>query len=154
MMQAEPRLDVGRLLDLLTSQRERYRKLRKLADRQRMLVSGDDPQSLLSVLGERQRIVDELGRLNDELSPYRSAWTRTYQSLDEATRDRVRGVLEESNGLLASVVAADRDDLAALGARRETTAMELNRTHHAGRAAAAYATAGRATGSRLTEARA
>src|SRR5438552_1966886 len=118
------------LIKLLGEQRNQYRRLRGLTQRQRTLVLDDNSPALLSLLNDRQRVVDELTSLNARLAPYRREWTQVYDALDPETRQRVKELLEESNALLASVMTADRQDTETLGARRCATAATISATRH------------------------
>src|SRR5437763_809465 len=132
-------LHSAELVKLLTEQRNHYRKLRSLTQRQRTLVLDDDSPALLVLLSDRQRVVDELTALNARLAPYRREWTRMYETLDPAAKRQAKELLEESNALLASIMSADHQDTATLGARRNATAATLSASRHSGRASAAYA---------------
>ena len=144
------------LVKLLNEQRVHYRKLRLLTQRQRSLVLDDDPQALLSLLADRQRVVDDLTALNARLAPFRREWTRVFDGLDPHTRRDVKELLEESNELLASVMTSDRQDSEMLGARRQSAAAGMSATRLAGRASAAYASSTALVGpaAQLAEARA
>ncbi|MEE8170084.1 MAG: hypothetical protein V3T70_06010 [Phycisphaerae bacterium] len=148
--------DDGQLLRLLNEQLRCYRQLRRLADRQRLLVREDEPQALLTVLGERQQLVNELTALNGSLAPFRESWTDVYRGLPGDHRRDVQAVLEETNALLASIMQADRQDAQALSARRLAAATQITQAADTGRAAAAYArqSGSAAPGAALTEARA
>src|SRR5262249_16506136 len=67
-------MDPRELIRLLERQRDVFQHLRSLADRQRALVEQDDPQPLLVLLSERQRLVEDLNRCNSLLAPYRRNW--------------------------------------------------------------------------------
>ncbi|MFQ5501913.1 MAG: hypothetical protein ACE5EQ_06380, partial [Phycisphaerae bacterium] len=69
------KLNGDRLVSLLQHQQTLYRQLRLLADRQKALVVRDDTESLLTLLAERQRLVDGLVGLNAQLAPFRENWT-------------------------------------------------------------------------------
>jgi len=137
-MNAEFTGNVSELVRLLLDQRVQYRKLQSLTQRQKTLIVDDDPQALLGLLSERQRVVDELTSINTRLAPYRRQWTRVYETLDHATRDEVKELLEESNALLSSIMSSDRDDVEMLRTRRQVAADSLSQTRVAGRAVAAY----------------
>ncbi len=127
------------LLKLLSHQRTLYRRLRSLAERQKALVMSDDVSPLLSLLTERQRLVDGLTRLNARLAPFRKRWPEIYGLLDEATRRRVSEMLEEANASLGAILAGDGRDCTALSARREHAANRLTRLDARRRASDAYA---------------
>lgn len=133
-------INAAELFRMLRQQRDAYRRLRVLADRQRSLVLLDDAAALLGVLADRQRVVDALAGLNQTLAPYRQQWTQVYRGMDPAQQREAKELLQESNALLAAVMSSDAQDAETLGARRQTTAAALAETRVAGRAVAAYAT--------------
>lgn len=77
-MANEQTLKTSELLSFLTAQRDEYLRLRKLADRQRVLVLSEDAEALLAVLADRQNAVETLAAVNDRLAPYRREWTRVF----------------------------------------------------------------------------
>lgn len=131
--------NIEELVRLLTLQCAEHRKLRTLTERQRVAVREDDPHGLMQLLGERQRIVDDLQGINLRLAPYRDNWVTLYNGLDHGTRDCVKVTLEESNKLLAAVMLADEQDSEILGLRRRAMAATLAVGQTGGRAARAYA---------------
>lgn len=126
------------LITLLEHQRTLYRQLRVLADRQKSLVVDEDIQPLLSLLQDRQKLVDGLTGLNARLAPYREGWTQTFNGLDESTRKDVMEMLEEANNTLGSILQSDTRDSATLTARRDQTADRLASMDAGARAGAAY----------------
>jgi hypothetical protein len=130
------------LIRLLTEQRDLYRRLQELSERQRGLISGDRPELLLNILRDRQTLVTALAKVNEQLSPYRHDWERVYAGLPEETRQAAAGLLEEINGMLQVILKADQEDQALLSARKQAVARSLS-TVSGGRAAnAAYAPPG------------
>lgn len=127
------------LVMLLEQQRATYRRLRQLAERQRVLVVQDDMQPLLALLGERQTLVDALMRVHGQLAPYRADWPATMQSLDEPTRKRVTEMLEEANEALSGILQRDNRDSATLTTRRQETSERITTLGQTARATAAYA---------------
>lgn len=129
-----------RLVRLLEEQRDCYDRLRRLAERQRRLISDQDPESLLRILAERQRLVDRLGELGKELQPYRQEWANTYTQMHAERRRHVRGLLDEINTLLGAILISDAEDSRLLAARKQTVRDRLKQTASARTAGAAYAT--------------
>lgn len=134
-------LSAARFLELMRHQRTLYRRLRFLAERQQALVCDGAGEALLSVLAERQRLVDGLMGLGARLAPYREHWTEFYASLDEVVRHEVAEMLEEVNQSLGLILQSDSRDSALLTARKQAVADELSGCGAAGRASAAYAAA-------------
>lgn len=132
-------IDVTALVQLLEHQRVLYRRLRLLAERQRTLVVADESNSLLELLGERQRLVDGLVQLTSQMAPYRTRWTQLYQEMEETARRQVTSLLEEVNGSLSSILSSDSNDTATLMARRDSVGQQLGVLGESARAGAAYA---------------
>ncbi len=131
-----------KLLDLLTQQRDLYRRLQDLSDRQRDLIAGDRPEQLLNILRDRQTLVTALAKVNEQLSPYRRNWRAIYKTLPEESRRRASALLEEINDKLQVILKADQEDQALLSARKQAVARSLNQVSGGQTANAAYARQG------------
>lgn len=154
MAQAMQESEIRELVQLLEHQRVLFSRLRVLADRQKALVVQDDPQPLLELLSERQRLVDGLVGLNGRLGPYRTRWTAIYSGLDEPDRRMIAELLEESNTALSSILQSDTNDTQTLQARRHDMVNRMDALENQSRAATAYSAAGRASRHSYTDARA
>jgi hypothetical protein len=144
----------SRLMELLDRQRLLYRRLRILTERQRALVIQDDAQALLTLLADRQKLVDELMSVNAELSGYRQDWPNVYGKLDEPSRKRVADMLEEANASLGAILQSDSRDSATLSARRQEIADRMTAVDSGSRAGAAYAATTASVPAGITDARA
>ena len=133
--QPEPK----RLIDMLARQRDLYKKLRELSEKQRTMISGDRPDLLLNILRERQGLVTSLAQLNDEMGPYRRNWDAAYNALPEQYRDQASDLLQEINGLLRVILQTDREDSALLSARKQAVATSIADVSGGQLANAAYA---------------
>ena len=151
---AQDRQDAARLVELLKRQNALYRRLRKLAERQRALVAQDEVQPLLSLLAERQQVVDGLVNANQELAPFRTDWSERYQRFDEPTRRQVAELLEEANASLGTILQSDQQDSATLSAKRMDVAERLAAAETGSRASAAYSAAGAGQRLNVTDAQA
>lgn len=140
MEQAAPKwLNPQRLIDLLIEQRDLYKRLRSLSERQRGMISSDTPEHLLNILRERQALITALAAINEKLSPFRQGWDGLYAQLPDTARQQVSDLLDEINGLLGAILAADQEDSALLGARRQTVGEALRSVNDTRAANAAYA---------------
>ena len=83
------------LIAFLAEQRDCYRQLKQLSEGQRRLITDQDPEALLKVLAERQRLVDRLAELNTSLAPFRREWASTYTQMKPEHRQRVQQVLDD-----------------------------------------------------------
>lgn len=139
MSSASDVLDFNLLLRLLTEQRDCYRRLRELGERQRALIAGDQPELLLGILQERRALVGSLARLNEQLAPFRRDWEGTYARLSEPARLQASTLLNEINGLLRVILKSDQEDSALLSARKQGVARELGELAGGRTVNAAYA---------------
>lgn len=128
-----------RLVELLEEQRGCYEDLKRLAERQRRLITDEDPESLLKILGERQRLVDRLGELNKALQPYRQEWAGTYSQMQSDRRQHVQRLLDDINTLLGSILVTDAEDSRLLAASKEGTRNQIKEAASAKQANTAYA---------------
>lgn len=132
-------LDPTRLIDLLGKQRDLYRALRALSEKQRSMISGDRPELLLEILRDRQDLVTSLARLNEELGPFRRNWDGVYAALPDPQREQASEILHEVNGLLHVILQTDQEDGALLSARKQAMQEEMADTAGGQAANAAYA---------------
>ncbi len=137
-------LDPRQLVSLLGQQRDLYLRLRQLSDKQRTMISGDQPELLLSILRDRQDLVTGLARLNDDLAPYRRRWDALYTALPEDERARASAYLQEINELLRVILRTDHEDSALLSARKQAIAGEIAEASGGQVANRAYAQQGNA----------
>jgi hypothetical protein len=131
--------DATQLLALLGQQRDLYDRLRDLSERQRNLISGERPEMLLDILRDRQSLVMALARVNEELSPYRRDWERTYSRLNAETRASVGVLLNRINGTLQAILRTDHEDGALLAARKQAVGRAMDEVSDNRVANAAYA---------------
>lgn len=134
--------DMIGLVQLLEHQRVLYRRLRFLADRQRTLVMMEDPEPLLDLLSERQKLVDALAALVAQMAPYRSRWAQLYREMDEGSKRIVTSLLEEVNTSLAAILQSDGRDTATMEARKQRVAEQLASAGDGYRASTSYARTG------------
>ena len=132
-------LDPNQLVTLLTQQRDLYLQLRQLSDRQRGLISGNQPDTLLELLVQRRQIVSALTDLNERLGPYRRRWDDMYAALPDALRAQASGLLQEVNGLLRVILKTDHEDGALLAVQKQAVASEIRGLADGRTANSAYA---------------
>lgn len=134
-------VDFERLRELLTEQCRLHGELSQLSLRQRDAISDDSEQAadtLLRLLGDRQRIVQNVSRLNQELAPFRRDWERTLAALPEARRALITGLVKQLDALLGAILGRDREDQARLETRRQMIRSELDVLSGGSRAQAGY----------------
>ena len=119
-MKAVRASDVGvKLIELLTQQSVLYRQLRELSQKQTGLVDGRDPEMLLKILAARQRLIDKLKAITDELNPIRSDWQRVSAGLAPAQKQQVSTLVSEVQNTLQDILARDEKDSQKLSASKQ-----------------------------------
>lgn len=139
MMNSGEALDPQKLLGLLDQQRGAYEQLLGLAEQQRALISGQNPEQLLTVLRERQTIVGQLAQLNMQLAPYRRNLEGSYNDFPDDVREQANQKLTEINQMLQKILKADREDGALLSARKAAVSEQLSNVRGGQAANTAYA---------------
>jgi hypothetical protein len=134
------------LIGFLTEQRDLYRKLQDLSDRQRDLIAGDRPEQLLNILRDRQMLVTALAKVNEKLGPYRRNWRSIYETLPDDDKRTASALLEEINGKLQVILQTDQEDQALLSARKQAVARSMNEVSGGLTANTAYARSTASTG--------
>jgi hypothetical protein len=133
-------------MSLLRRQRDLYRRLHRLAECQRGLVAENDSGPLLSLLGDRQKVIRSLLEVGQELAPHREDWPRTRDTLAAGDRQEAEQILAEVSTILGQVIAADEQDSRLLSARKVQTAQALQGVHSDRAAVSAYAAASSSAG--------
>ena len=144
--------DAATLVDLLTQQRDHYRQLRDLSDRQRDLIAAGQPEHLLAVLGQRQAHVEALTQLNDRLAPMRPRMSEVSESSPAPVKAKLRELVDEVQSLLEQIIQQDEADRAKLAAGRDAVKQQLGQMSRTPAALNAYKTARpHAAASRFTD---
>lgn len=127
MTVATPPQWAAELIELLDAQRAIYRQLQQLSDRQGRIVSDGEPDmsALVTLLSQRQELIDQLTGLTSRIEPFRSNWVALWNSLDAVTRTQVRALIDEVQALLDAIVEQDERDRASLSDRRDRVAGQI-----------------------------
>ncbi|MCG8648769.1 MAG: hypothetical protein MI861_02990 [Pirellulales bacterium] len=137
---------------LLERQRGLYRELKSLSDQQDALIAQGATEQLLSLLAQRQKLVDGLGQVSASIAPYRS---RIAEIADRAEGDlgpRMRSMVEEVRGLLEAIIERDEKGKADLSTARDKVAGQIRQAAGAASAAGAYSGgASSSSGPRFTQ---
>ncbi len=126
------------ILTLLKEQCSLYERLRAAASRQRVLITGGDPNSLLSLLADRQKLSAKLTDVARQLQPVRSAWENYRQRFTDPQAAEAERLLEAIRGHLRDVIESDEQDAKLLSARKQATGAALRMNHSAAQALSAY----------------
>lgn len=130
--------EAGEVLGLLQKQRDLYRELKSHSDQQDELIATGATDRLLSLLAQRQKLIDGLGQVSASLAPYRS---RIASIADQASGDmgnQMRSMVEEVRGLLESIIDQDEQDKAQLSAARDKVGGQIRQAAGVVAAAGAY----------------
>jgi hypothetical protein len=131
--------DKGDVIALLTEQRDLYRQLQGLADRQRGFITGNQPERLLTILAERQQLIDRLQVVSHRLRPFRSHWRELREEMDPARGQEADGLVAEVDGLLANILKQDEADAALLSVRKSETQQRIGAVQAGRQVSRAYA---------------
>jgi FlgN protein len=114
------------LLELLEAQQLLYQRLMPLSRQQGELVAGGDAEALLTLLSQRQVLIDQLLGLNRKLEPYRQDWPQLWSELDADTRVKVKARVDSVQRLLDSIIEQDEQDRLKLVEQRNRVSDQLN----------------------------
>ena len=124
-------------------------QLRQLARQQAVVIHEADMTRLLSLLGIKQRLLNELQNFERQLEPFRSQDPDQRIWRTPADRQRCREVAERSESLLGEIVLVERECETNLIQRRDHAAVLLQGAHSAARATRGYAVPLESRGSQL-----
>ena len=125
-MVAVEAMDIGsKLIGLLTKQQMLYRQLQSLSKKQRVLVDGKDPESLLRLLAGRQRLINKLTAVGRELAPIRDDWQAIAKSLPRDKREKAMALVASIQELLGDVVRRDNHDVGVLSSQKQEVAGQI-----------------------------
>ncbi len=136
---------------LLTEQRDTYRQLESLGQQQAELIERDEVEPLLTVLAQRQAVIDRLDALNRRSAPIREQWDAVSDRLSETQRQTVRQLVDEVDDLLERIMRRDDQDRTRLAAARDRIGSSLRQATHAATARRAYGGPANAASPRLTD---
>jgi hypothetical protein len=123
---------------LLAQQQELFVRLDGLSSQQAALIQRDETDRLLEVLGERQLVVDEIGRMNAMLEPWRQRWGSFIAGLGAEERERIRRQVDAVAQLAERIARRDDADRGMLEQRKGSLAAELGQVDRGRGAMAAY----------------
>lgn len=148
----EPSAWLPRLVGLLDEQRSLCVGLDALSVAQSNAVNQGSTEVLLRVLGERQAIIDRVGRINGELEAFRAQRERALSRLSASDRRGVEERIESIAKLVSAVCERDERDRCRLQQQRDEVARELGGVGRGRGAVAAYgAGAGGAGGAKFQD---
>ncbi len=141
------------LLALLKKQVSLFEQLAGLSEQQTGLIGAGPSEALLTLLASRQRCIDALAAVGNQLKPFRAKWPEARQHLNEQQESAADRLIERAQMLLDAILKQDDRDRCALQRLQQQIGGELTRVQHGGRANRAYQTGGASQASRYTDRR-
>jgi hypothetical protein len=105
------------LLKLLERQQALAEQLAGLAERQAALIEAGDSDALLSLLSQRQKIMDQFLASQDSLAGLSDS-CRRHSELPDGARDRIRSLIHDISRRLSDIMNVDEQDRARLESSR------------------------------------
>ena len=130
--------EASEVLGLLQQQRDLYRELKSHSDQQDELIATGATDRLLSLLAQRQKLVDGLGQVSASLAPYRSRIASIADQASGDIGDQMRSMVEEVRGLLESIIDQDEQGKTQLAAARDKVGGQIRQAAGAVAATGAY----------------
>jgi hypothetical protein len=113
-------------------------QLRELTVRQAPLIADDDARTLLRVFAAKQRLLEEIQRLDCEIEPFRSQDPDQRQWRSPEHRAQCAEAAERCRLLVEEIKTSEVGDRAELIERRDAVARQLEEAHAAAAARDAY----------------
>lgn len=130
--------EASEVLELLQRQRDLYRELKSHSQQQDELIATGATDRLLSLLAQRQKLIDGLGQVSASLAPYRSRIATIADQASGDTGGQMRAMVEEVRSLLESIIDQDEKGKAQLAAARDKVGGQIRQAAGAVAAAGAY----------------
>ena len=119
---------VPTLVRALSGQKGLYVQILALANEQSRYVASGDNEALMTVLGARSRLIQQVSPLDTELQPYKGRWQEVLDGLPEGDRKVVGGLLQDVQKLLSDILETDERDKASLVKQKTMVSGEITRT--------------------------
>ncbi len=126
------------LAELIHGKRECLDKLREMGRRQAEFIDEGNITALLDVLTAKQRLLEQLQRIERDLDPFRDQDPdrRRWRTVED--RRVCMEELQQCERLLAEIISQEKCSEGALLRRRDEAASRLQDAHLAGQAREAY----------------
>jgi len=134
-------MQADEILTALQRQLDCFQRLAKLANTQHEHVQNSRTEELLTVLSQRQLLLDEMAQLEQVISPAKKNWKEFTDGLPQHQKVAAEALLDETRRLLEEIAAADRDDALVLQQRKYNLGRGINQAVAARKFNGAYAKA-------------
>jgi flagellar biosynthesis/type III secretory pathway chaperone len=126
------------LARLIDSKLRVLAQLREITLRQAPLIAADDARTLLRVFAAKQKLLEEIQRLDQELEPFRSQDPEERKWRTPELRAKCAAAAERCRQLVEEIKASELRDRSGLIERRDGIARRLEEAHAAAAAREAY----------------
>jgi hypothetical protein len=113
------------ILEVLKQRRAHCRELLDLSRRQNRVIDASDYTSLLSILGQKQRVLVRLDELKHRHPELGERWERLREAGPATVRRECGEIISEIEAILAELMQTEKDGADELSQRRETTRRQL-----------------------------
>lgn len=134
------------LTSLLREQQADLTQLRELVARQRLLIQRDQHGDLLSLLDERQKILERLLKRQERIGTLGDRVRSQPEAMDDETRRQLGHVIDDLSSCLGDIMQRDEEDQKSMEKIRDESRQELNSLGQARQARRAYLKPGMSTG--------
>jgi hypothetical protein len=119
---------VATLVRALSGQKALYEQILSLARQQSQYVASGESEALMTVLGARSRLIEQVMPLDRELQPYKGRWQEVLDGLPAADRKVVGSLLQDVQKLLGDILTLDERDKESLVRQKSVVGIEIKRT--------------------------
>ncbi|REJ67445.1 MAG: hypothetical protein DWQ31_10930 [Planctomycetota bacterium] len=131
-------LTTNQLADLIDQKHACLMQLREVGIRQLEIARGGELEVLMQLLAGKQRLIDQLTRIEQQLKPYRGQDPEQREWSSAAARERCAAVATECEGLLRAIVQQEQQSTSELTRRRDDAEHRLQGAHIASTVHQAY----------------
>ena len=133
-----PTLAPSEMLTVLNLRRQHCRNLLDLSRRQRGLIDSSEYSQLLTILGQKQRLLGRLDELSKQHPDLRAQWKTLRDTAEYDLRDDCEHVLAETEAILADLLSEEQQSTDHLARRRDDTQKQLQAVSQGARVHDAY----------------
>jgi len=126
------------VIDLLKQQCSLFSQLQGLSAQQSQYLTSGSVESLLEVLSQRQKVIDDLTTINTGLAPYRQQWAQFCARLNEPDRVCIGELVDQAQSILQVIIDRDDHDREQLDQAKCKLGTEMMQVAQSGAAMQAY----------------
>lgn len=141
------------LLDVLDRQQALADRLAELSHRQQSLIEADQTDDLLSLLGQRQKLVDQFLTVQDRFAELTAEFDQRLETLPASMRTDLRARIDAISAQLDTIMKTDQNDQARLENARGRVVKTIEKIGASRRASSAYGSPGKKTNARYADER-